>query len=172
MSMSNVPWTRSPDLSAINHSIRKNNPSPPDCRAKPTEVKIRANFTFFACFLTLADRFFATLTIAALPATDKTRFLTPLKGACRKAFLAAKAKENVTEKSATESNNRKVISMVENIISGLYLVGDVALLGLLVYKSHKPHNKTKRGCSNIHESQPTRGLRQQLHGSQRPQGKR
>jgi hypothetical protein len=62
--------------------------------------------------------------------------------------------------------------MVENIISGLYLVGDVALLGLLVYNSHKPHNKIKRGWSDIHESEPIKGLRQQLHGLQGPQGKR
>jgi hypothetical protein len=87
-------------------------------------------------------------------------------------FRAAKAKENLTERSATESNNRKVTSMVENIISGLYLVGDVALLGLLVYNSHKPHNKTKRGWGDIHESEPIKGLRQQLHGLQGPQGKR
>jgi hypothetical protein len=98
--------------------------------------------------------------------------LTPLKGDCRKAFLAAKAKENLTQRPATESNNRKVISMVENIISGLYLVGDVALLGLLVYNSHKPHNKIKRGWSDIYESEPIKGLRQQLHGLQGPQGKR
>jgi hypothetical protein len=98
--------------------------------------------------------------------------LTPLKGDCRNAFLAAKAKENLTERSVAESNNRKVTSMVENIISGLYLVGDVALLGLLVYNSHKPHHKIKRGWSDIYESEPTKGLRQQLHGLQGPQGKR
>jgi hypothetical protein len=62
--------------------------------------------------------------------------------------------------------------MVENIISGLYLVGDVALLGLLVYNSHKPHNKIKRGWNHIYESGPIKGLRQQLHGLQGPQGKR
>jgi hypothetical protein len=62
--------------------------------------------------------------------------------------------------------------MVENIISGLYLVGDVALLGLLVYKSHKPHDKIKRGWSDINNIEPIKGLRQQLHGLQRPQGKR
>ena len=39
--------------------------------------------------------------------------------------------ENLSQRPATESNNRKVTSMVENIISGLYLVGDVALLGFL-----------------------------------------
>ena len=72
----------------------------------------------------------------------------------------------------TESNNRKVTSMVENIISGLYLVGDVALLGLLVYKSRKPYNKVKRGWSDIHESEPIKGSRQQLHGLQGPQEKR
>jgi hypothetical protein len=94
------------------------------------------------------------------------------KGDCRKAFLAAKAKENLTESSTTESNNRKVTSMVENIISGLYLVGDVALLGLLVYNSHKPHHKIKRGWNHIYESEPIKGLRQQLHGLQGPQGKR
>jgi hypothetical protein len=33
--------------------------------------------TFFACFLTFAHRFFVAFTIAALPAADKTRFLTP-----------------------------------------------------------------------------------------------
>jgi hypothetical protein len=33
--------------------------------------------TFFARFLTLAHRVFAALIIAALPAADKTRFLTP-----------------------------------------------------------------------------------------------
>ena len=60
--------------------------------------------------------------------------------------------------------------MVENIISGLYLVGDVALLGFLIYKSHRPHNKIKRGYSDIYESEP--GLRRQLHGAQGPQGKR
>jgi len=38
--------------------------------------------------------------------------------------------------------------MVENLISGLYLLGDVSLLGLLVYKSHKSANRTKRGSSN------------------------
>jgi hypothetical protein len=62
--------------------------------------------------------------------------------------------------------------MVENIISGLYLVGDVALLGLLVYKSHKPHNKIERGCSDIYEREPIKGLRRQPHGLQGPQGKR
>lgn len=71
-----------------------------------------------------------------------------------------------------ESNNRKVISMAENIISGLYLVGDVALLGLLVYNSRKPHNKIKRGWSHIYESEPIKGLRQQLHGSQGSQRKK
>jgi hypothetical protein len=98
--------------------------------------------------------------------------LTPRKGNWRKAFLAAEAKENLTERSAAESNNRKATSMVENIISGLYLVGDVALLGLLVYNSHKPHNKIKQGWSHIYESGPIKGLRQQLHGSPGPQGKR
>jgi hypothetical protein len=128
--------------------------------------------TFFAWFLTFAHRFFAVFAIAALPAADSTGFLTPRKGDCRKAFLAAKAKENLTERSATESNNRKDISMVETIISGLYLVGDVALLGLLVYNSHKPHNKIKRGWSHIYESEPIKGWRQRLHGLQGPQGKR
>ena len=80
--------------------------------------------------------------------------------------------ENLTQRSATASNNRKVISMVENIISGLYLVGDVALLSLLVYNSHKTQNKIKRGWSDIYESKPIKGLRQQLHGLQGPQGKR
>jgi hypothetical protein len=125
-----------------------------------------------ACFLTLAHRFFAAFAIAAHPAADSTRFLTPLKGACRTAFLAAKAKENLTERSATESNNRKGTSMVENIISGLYLVGDVALLSFLVYKSHKQHNKIKQGWSDVYESEPIKGLRQQLHGLQGPQVKR
>jgi hypothetical protein len=128
--------------------------------------------TFFACALTFAHRFFAALAIFALPAVDRTRFLTPLKGDCRKAFLDAKAKENLTERPATASNNGKVTPMVENIISGLYLVGDVALLGLLVYKSHKPHNKVKRGCNDIYESEPIKGLRQQLHGSRGSQGNR
>jgi hypothetical protein len=87
---------------------------------------VRAAYaTFFARAPTFAHRFFADFAIAALPAADSTRFLTPLKGDCRKACLAAKAKENLTERSATESNNRKVTSMVENIIGGLYLVGDV-----------------------------------------------
>jgi hypothetical protein len=95
-----------------------------------------------------------------------------LRGDCRKACLAAKAKENLTQRPPTESNNRKVISMIENIIGGLYLVGDVALLGLLVYNSHKPHNKIKRGSSDIYKSEPIKGLRQQLHGLQGPQGKR
>jgi hypothetical protein len=58
--------------------------------------------------------------------------------------------------------------MVENIIGGLYLVGDVALLGLLIYKSHKPHHKNKQGC----ESEPSKGLPQQRHGLQGPQEKR
>src|ERR1700719_1796207 len=80
--------------------------------------------------------------------------------------------ENLTQRPATESNSRKVTSMVENIISGIYLVGDVALLGLLVYNSHKPHNNIKRGWSDSYESEPIKGLRQQLHGLQRPQGKR
>jgi hypothetical protein len=62
--------------------------------------------------------------------------------------------------------------MAENLISGLYLVGDVALLGLLVYKSYKPHNKMKRGSSDIYESERIKGLRQQLHGLQGPQEKR
>jgi hypothetical protein len=35
--------------------------------------------------------------------------------------------------------------MVENLISGLYLLGDVGLLGLLVYKSHKSANRIRRG---------------------------
>lgn len=131
-----------------------------------------AFFAFYACFLIFARRFFAAFAIAALPAADRTRFLTPLKGDFWKAFLAARAKENLTERLATESNSWKVISMVENIISGLYLVGDVALLGLLVYRSHKPHNKIKRGWSHIYESGPIKGLRQQLHGLQGPQGKR
>ena len=131
-----------------------------------------SRLTFFACFLTFAHRFFAAFAIAALSAADSTRFLTPQKGDFRKAWLTAKAKDNLTQRPATESNNRKVISMVENIISGLYLVGDVALLGLLVYNSHKPHNKIKRGWSDIYESEPIKGLRQQLHGLQGPQGKR
>ena len=80
----------------------------------------------------------------------------------------SRRKSKVTQRLATESNNRKVISMVENLISGLYLVGDVALLGLLVYKSHKPHNKIKEGSS----SEPIKGLRQRLHGLEGPQGKR
>ena len=33
--------------------------------------------TFFPCFLTFAHHFFAALTIAALPAADKTRFFAP-----------------------------------------------------------------------------------------------
>ncbi len=80
--------------------------------------------------------------------------------------------ENLTQRPATESNNRKVISMVENIISGLYLVGDVALLGLLVYNSRKPHNKIKRGWRDIYQSEPIKGLREHLHGLQGPQEKR
>jgi hypothetical protein len=35
--------------------------------------------------------------------------------------------------------------MVENLISGLFLLGDVGLLGLLVYNSHKPNNRVKPG---------------------------
>jgi hypothetical protein len=62
--------------------------------------------------------------------------------------------------------------MVESIISGLCLVGDVALLSLLVYNSQKPRNKIKRGWSNIYECEPIEGLRQQLHGLQGPQAKR
>jgi hypothetical protein len=62
--------------------------------------------------------------------------------------------------------------MIENIISGLFLVGDIALLGLLVYNSHKPHNKIKRGWSDIHESEPIKGSREHPHGLQGPQGKR
>ena len=38
--------------------------------------------------------------------------------------------------------------MVENLISGLYLLGDVSLLGLLVYKSHKTANRIRRGSSD------------------------
>jgi hypothetical protein len=38
--------------------------------------------------------------------------------------------------------------MVENLISGLYLLGDVGLLGLLVYKSHKSANRMTRGSSD------------------------
>jgi hypothetical protein len=38
--------------------------------------------------------------------------------------------------------------MVENLISGLYLLGDVGLLGLLVYKSHKFANRIKQGSSD------------------------
>jgi hypothetical protein len=38
--------------------------------------------------------------------------------------------------------------MVENLISGLYLLGDVGLLGLLVYKSHKFANRIQQGSSN------------------------
>jgi hypothetical protein len=34
--------------------------------------------------------------------------------------------------------------MVENLISGLYLLGDVALLGLLVYNNHKSADRIKR----------------------------
>jgi hypothetical protein len=62
--------------------------------------------------------------------------------------------------------------MVENLISRLYLLGDVALLGWLVYNSRKPHNKIKGGCSDIYDSEPIKGLRRHLHGLQRPQGKR
>jgi hypothetical protein len=61
--------------------------------------------------------------------------------------------------------------MVENLISGLYLLGDVALLGLLVYNSHKPHNKIKQGWSNIYKSEPIKGLREHFHGVQGPLGK-
>jgi hypothetical protein len=38
--------------------------------------------------------------------------------------------------------------MVENLISGLYLLGDVGLLGLLVYKSHKSANRIRRDASD------------------------
>ena len=62
--------------------------------------------------------------------------------------------------------------MVENLVSGLHVVGDVALLGLLVYNSHKPHNKIKRGWRDINDSEPIKRLRQQLQGLQGPQGKR
>jgi hypothetical protein len=62
---------------------------------------------FFACFLTFTHRFFAAFTIAALPVADRTRFFTPLKGDWRKDFLAATAKQNLTERAATESNNKK-----------------------------------------------------------------
>jgi hypothetical protein len=55
---------------------------------------------------------------------------------------------DLTERSATESNNRKVTSMVENIISGLYLVGDVALLGLLVYNRYKSADRIKQGSND------------------------
>jgi hypothetical protein len=61
--------------------------------------------------------------------------------------------------------------MVENLISGLYLLGDVALLGLLVYNSHKPHNKIKQGWSNIYKSEPLKGLREHFRGVQGPLGK-
>jgi hypothetical protein len=62
--------------------------------------------------------------------------------------------------------------MVENMISGLYLVGDVALLGLLVYNSHKPHHKIKRGWRHLRKranqglatttSRPTRTSREEV----------
>ena len=38
--------------------------------------------------------------------------------------------------------------MVENLINGLYLLGDVGLLGLLVYKSHRSANRIRRGSSD------------------------
>jgi hypothetical protein len=38
------------------------------------------------------------LAIDALPAADRTRFLTPLKGDWRKDFLAAKAKDKFNGK--------------------------------------------------------------------------
>jgi hypothetical protein len=38
--------------------------------------------------------------------------------------------------------------MVENLISGLYLLGDVGLLGLLVYNSHKSADRIKRGSND------------------------
>jgi hypothetical protein len=98
--------------------------------------------------------------------------LTPQTETVGKLFLAATAKENLTERSATESKHKKVTSMIESIISGLYLVGDVALLGWLVYKSHKPHSKIKRGWSNIYESEPIKALGQQLRGSKGSQEKR
>jgi len=45
--------------------------------ANPTLSTLNYPATFFACFLTLAHRFFAAFTIAALPAAAKTRFFTP-----------------------------------------------------------------------------------------------
>jgi hypothetical protein len=56
---------------------------------------------FFACFLTFAHLFLAAFAIAALPPADSTRFLTPLKGDCRKALLAAKA-SNATTRDGIE----------------------------------------------------------------------
>jgi|HubBroStandDraft_6_1064221.scaffolds.fasta_scaffold3258252_1 hypothetical protein len=38
--------------------------------------------------------------------------------------------------------------MVENLISGLYLLGEVGLLGLLVYKSHKSANRIRQVSSD------------------------
>jgi hypothetical protein len=61
-------------------------------RTVPTPTSILA-YPFFACALTFAHRFFAAPAIAALPAADRTRFLTPLKRGCRKAFLALRQKQ-------------------------------------------------------------------------------
>jgi hypothetical protein len=80
--------------------------------------------TFFARFLTFALRFFAALTIAALPAGNRTRFLTPLNGGLSESFCRRKSKKCNGE----VRDRRKATSMVENVPSGLYLVGDVALL--------------------------------------------
>jgi hypothetical protein len=52
--------------------------------------------------------------------------------------------------------------MFENLISGLYLLGDVGLLGLLVYKSHKSANRIKQVSSD--KSAKASGLRVRRSG--------
>jgi hypothetical protein len=62
---------------------------------------------FFACFLTVAHRFFAAFAIAALPAADRTRFFTPTTSRSAEPPNAFADFERYEEVSSPRGSNKK-----------------------------------------------------------------
>jgi hypothetical protein len=84
---------------------------------------------FFARFLTFDHRFFAAFAIAALPAADKTRFLTPLTSGsaeCPKALQPPGRRSTTRCQGGLKSKCEMLLAGPRNRASGVLCGQDLA----------------------------------------------